>query len=61
MSAAATTYLTPLIWGEDPDQNYPEETQEKQGGSSIRKLLCIVLGPVTQQRTRSDKNNKVVK
>ena len=45
--------LTPFIWGEDPDQNYPEETQEKQGGSSIRKLLCIVLGPVTQQRTRS--------
>ena len=47
VSAAATTYLTPLICGEDPGQNYPEETQEKQRGSSIKKPLCMVLGPVT--------------
>ena len=47
VSAAATTYLTPLICGEDPGQNYPEETQEKQRGSSVKKPLCMVLGPVT--------------
>ena len=41
MSAAATTYLTPLIWGEDPGQSYPEET----------KVLCMVLGLVASQRT----------
>ena len=51
MSAAATTYLTPLIWGEDPDQSYPEETKDKHRGSSTRKPLCMVLGLVASQRT----------
>ena len=52
MSAAATTYLTPLIWGEDPDQSYPEETKDKHRGSSTRKPLCMVLGLVASQPTR---------
>ena len=52
MSAVATTYLTPLIWGEDPGQSYPEETKDKHRGSSTRKPLCMVLGLVASQPTR---------
>ena len=51
VSAAATTYLTPLICGEDPGQSYPEETKDKHRGSSTRKPLCMVLGLVAPQRT----------
>ena len=52
VSAAATTYLTPLIWREDPGQSYPEETKDKHRGSSTRKPLCMVLGLVASQPTR---------
>ena len=52
VSAAATTYLTPLICGEDPGQNYLEGIQDKHRGSSTRKPLCMVLGLVASQPTR---------
>ena len=52
VSAAATTYLTPLIWREDPGQSYPEETKDKHRGSSTRKPLCMVFrsGSTTTDR-----------
>ena len=52
VSAAAITYLTPLIFGEDPGQNYLEGIQDKHRGSSTRKPLCMVLGLVASQPTR---------
>ena len=53
VSAAATTSQIGLNWGEDPGQNYLEEIQDNQRGSSTRKPLCLVLGLVASQRTRS--------